>query len=43
MTSASLVVYPGLKKMKTPFIIFSIALGVLEIVSDVIRSVGIGT
>jgi hypothetical protein len=41
MTSASLVVYPGLKKMKTPFIIFSIALGVLEIVSDVIRSVGI--
>ena len=43
MSSASLVVYPGLKKMKIPFIIFSIGLGVLEIVCDIIRSAGVGT
>lgn len=43
MTSASLAVYPGLKKMKVPFIIFSVALGVLEIASDILRSAGVGT
>lgn len=41
MTSASLAVYPGLKKMKVPFIIFSVALGVLEIASDILRSAGV--
>ena len=43
MTSASLQIYPGLKKMKLPFIIFSVALGVLELASDILRSAGVGT
>jgi hypothetical protein len=42
MTSASLTVYPGLKKMKLPFIIFSVVLGALEITCGILRSAEVG-
>jgi hypothetical protein len=42
MTSASLTVYPGLKKMKLPFIIFSAVLGALEITCGILRSAEVG-
>jgi hypothetical protein len=43
MTTASLTVYPGLKKMRIPFIIFSVGLGTLEITCGIIRSAEVGT